>query len=226
MSAAGELILVVEDEASIADVLHLYLTSAGFRVHREAEGYAGLLAARSMQPAAIVLDVGLPGMDGTDVCRTLRDEGDWVPVLFCTARDEEIDRVRGLELGGDDYITKPFSPRELVARVRSAIRRASGPTQRFTIGALTVDRGARRATVDGRDVSLTATEFDLLAYLMAREDRVVAREELLEQVWGYRSAVDTRTVDVHVAQLRHKLADASPIRTVRGAGYRADAGHE
>lgn len=221
---AGDLILVVEDEASIADLLHLYLTSAGYRVHRESDGYSGLLAAGSLKPAAIVLDVGLPGMDGTQVCKALRDAGDWVPVLFCTARDDEIDRVRGLELGGDDYITKPFSPRELVARVRSAIRRAAGPSQRFTIGSLTVDRTARRAMIAEREVSLTTTEFDLLAYLMAREDRVVSREELLEQVWGYRSAVDTRTVDVHVAQLRHKLGDASPIRTVRGAGYRADAG--
>ena len=181
---AQELVLVVEDETSIADLLNLYLSNAGFRVHREADGYLGLIAARTLSPAAIVLDVGLPGMDGTEVCRSLRDEGNWVPILFCTARDEEIDRVRGLELGGDDYITKPFSPRELVARVRSAVRRASGPTERFSVGSVTLDRVAHRVTLEGHEVSLTTTEFDLLAYLMARPGRVVTREELLDKVWG------------------------------------------
>ena len=216
---AQELVLVVEDETSISDLLHLYLSKAGFRVHHEVDGYSGLIAARSLSPAAIVLDVGLPGMDGTEVCRSLREEGNWVPILFCTARDEEIDRVRGLELGGDDYITKPFSPRELVARVRSAVRRASGPTERYSVGSVTLDRVAHRVTLDGQEVSLTTTEFDLLAYLMARPDRVVTREELLDKVWGYPPDVGTRTADVHVAQLRHKLGPQNPIRTVRGVGY-------
>jgi DNA-binding response OmpR family regulator len=165
-------------------------------------------------------------MDGTEVCRNLREAGNWVPILFCTARDEEIDRVRGLELGGDDYITKPFSPRELVARVRSAVRRASGPTERYSVGSVSLDRVAHRVTLEGQEVSLTTTEFDLLAYLMARPDRVITREELLDKVWGYPADVGTRTADVHVAQLRHKLRPHNPIRTVRGVGYCVESSTE
>ena len=164
-------------------------------------------------------------MDGTEVCRQLRAEGNWVPILFCTARDDEVDRVLGLELGADDYITKPFSPREVVARVKSVVRRASlvsADDDPLTVGGVCVDLVTRRVTVGGEPVSLTATEFDLLAHLMQHPGRVYTREHLLSEVWGYAAVVGTRTVDVHVAQVRAKLGDASPIRTVRGVGYSAE----
>lgn len=219
------LILVVEDEPPIADVLRLYLDRAGYAVAVESDGLRGLAAVRERRPDAVILDVGLPGMDGTEICRRMRAEDDWTPVLFCTARDDEVDRVLGLEMGGDDYITKPFSPREVVARVKVALRHAHAPDPGdvLVLGRVTLDRGARRVLVDGGEVTLTATEFDLLAYLMQHPGRVITRDRLLEEVWGYASAVGTRTVDVHVAQVRAKLGDASPIRTVRGVGYSAEA---
>lgn len=219
------LVLVVEDEAAIADVLRLYLTRDGFQVVVEHTGPAGLEAVRRLRPAAIVLDVGLPGMDGTEVCRRLRSDGDWTPILFCTARDDEVDRILGLEMGADDYITKPFSPREVVARVRVALRHA-GPAavgDTLTMGQVSLDRSSRRVSVNGEAVDLTATEFDLLEYLMSHPSRVFSREQLLSEVWGYAAMVGTRTVDVHVAQVRAKLGDSSPIRTVRGVGYAAEA---
>ena len=220
-----DLVLVVEDERAIADVLRLYLEREGFRVAVEATGPAGLDAVTRLRPAAIILDVGLPGMDGTEVCRRLRASDDLTPILFCTARDEEVDRILGLEMGGDDYITKPFSPREVVARVRVALRHARPAlaTDTLTLGVVTLDRASRRVAVDGSPVELTATEFDLLEHLMAHPGRVLSREHLLSEVWGYASMVGTRTVDVHVAQVRAKLGDASPIRTVRGVGYSAEA---
>ena len=219
------LVLVVEDERAISDLLRLYLSREGFGVHVATDGRSGLTAARTLHPVAIVLDVGLPEMDGTEVCRQLRADGDWVPILFCTARDDEVDRVLGLELGADDYITKPFSPREVVARVKSVVRRASlvsGDDAPLVLGAVTVDLVTRRVSVAGEPVSLTATEFDLLAHLMRHPGRVYTREHLLSEVWGYAAVVGTRTVDVHVAQVRGKLGDASPIRTVRGVGYSAE----
>jgi DNA-binding response OmpR family regulator len=219
-------VLVVEDERPIADLVRMYLTRDGFGVHVEADGGLGLAAARRLRPVAIVLDVGLPGMDGTELCRRLRADGDWTPVVFVTARDDEVDRILGLELGADDYLTKPFSPRELVARVRAVLRRTAGagPGEEpvYRLGSLTVDPAQRRVSAQGRDVSLTATEFDLLVHLIRRPGRVYEREQLLSQVWGYEAAAGTRTVDVHVAQLRAKLGDASPIRTVRGVGYSAE----
>jgi DNA-binding response OmpR family regulator len=221
------LVLVVEDERPIADLVRMYLSRDGFGVHVEADGALGLAAARRLRPVAIVLDVGLPGMDGTEVCRRLRADDDWTPVVFVTARDDEVDRILGLELGADDYLTKPFSPRELVARVRAVLRRTAGPGPGeepvHRLGRLTVDPQQRRVSADGRDVALTATEFDLLVHLVRRPGRVYEREQLLSQVWGYEAAAGTRTVDVHVAQLRAKLGDASPIRTVRGVGYSAEA---
>ena len=220
------LVVVVEDEKPISDLLRMYLTREGFTVHAEFDGVGGLTAARTKHPVAVVLDVGLPGMDGTEVCRRLRDEDNWVPVIFCTARDDEVDRVLGLELGADDYVTKPFSPREVVARVKSLVRRsalAHKDVKVMTIGEVSVDVVRRRVHVDGAEVSLTATEFDLLAHLMSEPGRVFSRDQLLAEVWGYASAVGTRTVDVHVAQLRAKLGAASPIRTVRGVGYSAEA---
>ena len=218
------LVLIIEDEAAIADVLRLYLERDGYQVTVASDGPSGLAAVRALRPAVVILDVGLPGMDGTEVCRRLRADGDWTPVLFCTARDDEVDRVLGLELGGDDYITKPFSPREVVARVKVAQRHARGQvaSDALSVGRVTIDRSARRVTADGQEVALTATEFDLLEYLMSQPSRVFSREQLLSEVWGYAAVVGTRTVDVHVAQVRAKLGDASPIRTVRGVGYAAE----
>jgi two-component system OmpR family response regulator len=220
------LVLVVEDEKPISDLLRMYLQREGYTVHAEFDGPGGLTAARTKHPAAVILDVGLPGMDGTEICRALRAEDDWVPVIFCTARDDEVDRVLGLELGADDYVTKPFSPREVVARVKSLVRR-SALTQRgsetMEFGQVSVDPTRRRVTVAGKPIRLTATEFDLLAHLMSEPGRVFSRDQLLAEVWGYASVVGTRTVDVHVAQLRAKLGSASPIRTVRGVGYSVDA---
>jgi DNA-binding response OmpR family regulator len=231
VSESRGLVLVVEDERPIADLVKLYLTRDGFGVHVESDGAAGLAAARRLRPVACVVDIGLPTMDGTQVCRRLREAGDWTPVIFLTARDDEVDRVVGLELGADDYVTKPFSPRELVARVKAVLRRggpgaAAAETPR-TVGVVTLDPGRRRVQADGVEVVLTSTEFDLLAHLMQRPGRVFTREELLGSVWGYAAHAGTRTVDVHVAQVRGKLGDASAlardvIRTVRGVGYTAD----
>ena len=217
-------VLVVDDEPAIADLLRMYLSREGFGVHVASDGPTALAEAKRLKPTAIILDVGLPGMDGTEVCRQLRASGDWVPVLFCTARDDEVDRVLGLELGADDYITKPFSPREVVARVKAVLRRGgSGPAASvLRLGAIELDEESRRVTIAGEEVVFTATEFDLLAYLMASPRRVFSREQLLADVWGYAAVVGTRTVDVHVAQVRAKLGEHDVIRTVRGVGYAAE----
>ncbi|GHF48263.1 DNA-binding response OmpR family regulator [Amycolatopsis bartoniae] len=225
MSAPGRgLVLVVEDEPAIAELIALYLRRDGFGVHVESDGDAALAAVRRLRPVAVVLDIGLSGKDGVEVCRTLRAGGDWTPVLFVTARDDEVDRLLGLELGADDYVTKPFSPRELAARVRAVLRRAHGaPAEVLSLGEVRIDVPGRRVWAGEREVALTSTEFELLAQLMRRPGRVFEREHLLSAVWGYAASAGTRTVDVHVAQLRAKLGDASPIRTVRGVGYAADA---
>jgi DNA-binding response OmpR family regulator len=220
------LVLVVEDEAAIADVIRMNLIKAGYGVHVEQRGDTALAAVKAHRPAAIVLDVGLPGMNGIEVCRSLRTSGDWTPVLFVTARDDEVDRIVGLELGADDYVTKPFSPRELVARITSVLRRTRGTpaaAKTMTLAGLSLDPVRRRVFVDGEEVTLTATEFELLAFLMRRPGWVFSREQLLSEVWGYASPGGTRTVDVHIAQLRGKLRAASPIRTVRGVGYSVDS---
>jgi DNA-binding response OmpR family regulator len=226
-SSAKGLVLVVEDERPIADLVRMYLDRDGYGVHVEHDGAAGLAAARKLHPVACVLDIRLPGMDGTEVCKRLRESGDWTPVIFLTARDDEVDRILGLEMGADDYITKPFSPRELVARVKAVLRRTAGPPDGDRVrrvGPVTLDPGRREVTVEGSTVALTSTEFDLLAFLMNRPGRVFGREELLASVWGYAAHAGTRTVDVHVAQIRAKLGDAAAvIRTVRGVGYTADA---
>jgi len=225
-------VLVVEDEPAIADLLRMYLSREGFQVLVEAEGQEALTAVADHRPSCILLDVGLPGMDGIEVCRRLRAQQDWTPVVFCTARDDEVDRVLGLELGADDYITKPFSPREVVARVKAVVRRARGPqaqAQTVRLGKVEMDPMTRRCTVDGRLVDLTATEFDLLFYLMTPPGQIFSRDQLLSEVWGYAAMVNTRTVDVHVAQLRGKLGENNIIRTVRGVGYGAEvseSGHD
>ena len=224
MSASKGLVLVVEDEQAIADIERRYLSREGYGVHVEPDGDRGLAAARRLAPVAIVLDVGLPGMDGTEVCRLLRAEHNWTPVLFVTARDDEVERVLGLELGAYDYLTKPFSPRELVARVKAVLRRGRvDAAPAVTVGAVTIDHHRRRVTVGEAVVELTPTEFDLLAHLARHPGRVYSREALLSAVWGYASVAGTRTVDVHVSQLRSKLGGASPIRTVRRVGYSIDA---
>lgn len=214
------LVLVVEDEPAIAQLQRLYLTRHGFSVQIETTGDAALRAVEAVRPVAIVLDIGIPGIDGIQVCRRLRSSSDNTPIIFVTARDDEVDRILGLEIGADDYVTKPFSPRELVARVDAVLRRGAAIGPILTTGALVVDIHARSVTVDGTTIALTATEFDLLAHLLSHPGRVYSREQLLSAVWGY-AGPGSRTVDVHVAQLRSKLGPASPIQTVRGVGYAA-----
>jgi DNA-binding response OmpR family regulator len=225
--AAAErgLVLVVEDERSIADLISLYLRRDGYGVHVETGGDGALAAVERLHPVAIILDVGIPGPDGIEVCRRLRARDDWTPVLFVTARDDEVDRVLGLELGADDYVTKPFSPRELVARLRAVLRRTAGRPDRedvLQLGTVRLDAHQHRVWVEGAEVTLTSTEFDLLEHLLRHPGRVFSREHLLSSVWGYEAAAGSRTVDVHIAQLRGKLGEGSPIRTVRGVGYAAD----
>jgi two-component system, OmpR family, response regulator len=223
------LVLVVEDEHAIGDLERLYLTNGGFGVCVETDGLRALDAVDRLRPAAIVLDIGIPNVDGIELCRRIRARGDWTPIVFVTARDDEIDRIVGLELGADDYLTKPFSPRELVARVRALIRRSrvNNGVERRSIGAVELDPISRRVAVAGRRVELTATEFDLLEHLMSQPGRVFTREQLLSSVWGIADFSSSRTVDVHVAQLRVKLgAEAAIIRTVRGVGYSANEPEE
>ena len=224
MPADAGTIVVVEDDHNIADLVDLYLRREGFRVIQAGDGRAGLAAVDREQPRLVILDVGLPGdTDGLEVCRRLRGAGT-VPVLMLTARDSELDRVLGLEMGADDYVTKPFSPRELVARVRAILRRADGPPRPpepvTTVGAVEVDRARREARVAGAVVPLATREFDLLAHLADNTGLVLSRRQLLDGVWGPDWYGDERTVDVHVRQLRKKLGEALPLATVWGVGYR------
>ena len=216
------LVLVAEDEPPIAELERRYLTREGFGVHVETDGQSALRAVARLRPVAVVLDVGLPGVDGVEVCTAMREDGDWTPVLFVTARDDEVDRVLGLEIGGDDYLTKPFSPRELVARVKAVLRRGTAAAARpgLDAGRVRLDVAGRTVTVDGSPVSLTATEFNLLHTLITDRGRVHSRAELLSRAWGQADLGTTRTVDVHVAQLRAKLGAACSIETVRGVGYK------
>jgi DNA-binding response OmpR family regulator len=220
-------VLLVEDEPALAELARLYLERDGHRVQVVGDSDRALTALAAREHDLVLLDIGLPGsVDGIEVCRRMRAADDWTPVIFVTARDDEVDRIIGLELGADDYVTKPYSPRELAARVRALLRRqqraADDSTQeplRLVVGALVLETDTRRGRVGERPVPLTTTEFDLLAHLMARPGRVYTRAELLSAVWGYPSDDPTRTVDVHIAQLRAKLGEGNPIRTVRGVGY-------
>ena len=215
--------VVVEDDPSIADLLDLYLREAGFRVLLAPSGERGLELVGQHVPALVVLDIGLPGIDGLEVCRRVRAASD-LPILFLTARDSEVDRIVGLELGADDYVTKPFSPREVVARVKAILRRGeprptgSGP---IAVGeGIEVDVARREARVDGAPVALATREFDLLAFLADHLGLALSRQQLLDGVWGPDWYGDERTVDVHVRQLRKKLGDGLPLATVWGVGYR------
>ena len=221
-------IVVVEDDPHIADLLDLYLRDAGFRVIQAADGERGLELIRDQQPMLAILDIGLPGaIDGMEVCRRVRSgPNPDLPVLILTARAGEIDRVLGLELGADDYVTKPFSPRELVARVRAILRRVEDRGKPVATvlhsGGVDVDLGRREARVDGAVIALATREFDLLAFMSENEGLVLSRQQLLDNVWGHGWYGDERTVDVHVRQLRKKLGDGLPLATVRGIGYRLE----
>ncbi len=215
-------LLLVEDEESIGALVCAYLEQCGYAVEWARSGEEALAHLGYGRPRLVILDVGLPGKDGFQVCETIRAHST-VPILMLTARDEEADRVAGFELGADDYVTKPFSPRELAARVKALLRRAE-PTPHaglLELGDVVVDPQAREVTVAGEPVELTGKEFDLLAYLLENTGIVVSRDQLLDRVWGLSYAGGTRTVDVHVAQLRRKLGRPDAIRTLRGAGYKA-----
>jgi DNA-binding response OmpR family regulator len=215
-------ILLIEDEPSVGELVRGYLGRDGYRVLWVRSGEEGVAELERHQVRIVILDIGLPGMDGFEVCRTIRTRSQ-VPILMLTARDEEPDRVVGLEVGADDYLTKPFSPRELAARIKAILRRTDPqPTQQaLTLGDLVLNRETHDVTVAGRSVELTAKEFDLLAYFLANPGAVLSRDVLLDRVWGVEYPGGTRTVDVHVAQLRRKLGRPALIRTLRGAGYKA-----
>ena len=214
--------LVVEDEDSIAALVRSYLERDGFTVVRARTGKDALDELERRSVRVVVLDIGLPDLDGFEVCRRIRAHSR-VPVLMLTARDEEPDRVTGLELGADDYLTKPFSPRELLARVRAVLRRSEAwlDEDELALGDVVVRPEAREVRVDGTRVELTSKEFDLLAILLGNPERVLTRELLLDRVWGFAFPGGTRTVDMHVASLRRKLGRPELVRTVRGAGYKA-----
>jgi len=217
-------IVVVDDEPNIADLVDLYLARDGFRVLKAATGEAGLEAIKTHRPRLVVLDVGLPDIDGLEVCRRLRQTSQ-IPVIFLTARDGEVDRVLGLELGGDDYLTKPFSPAELVARVKAVLRRVDGPstTEVVQAGTAVVDISRREVRIDDQPVEFTTKEFDLLRFLAERPGLALSRQQILDGVWGFDWFGDARTVDVHIAQVRKKLDGAATITTVRGVGYRFES---
>jgi DNA-binding response OmpR family regulator len=216
-------IVVVEDDTNIADLLDMYLRREGFRVIQTDNGRDGLARIDIERPRLVILDVGLPGdVDGLEVCRRVRSNSD-LPVILLTARDGEVDRILGLELGADDYVTKPFSPRELVARVKAVLRRTEGKRDApdvLVAGEVEVDATRREARVGGEAVPLATREFDLLRYLAENAGLALSRRQLLDGVWGPDWYGDERTVDVHVRQLRKKLGDALPLTTVWGVGYR------
>ena len=224
MAGKPQTVLVVEDEASIASFVAAYLKNAGYNVRTTASGTEALKLVQSEKPALVVLDLMLPDIDGVEVCKQIRASGD-LPVLMLTARDEDVDKIIGLEVGADDYLTKPFNPRELVARVKSVLRRAAPEKRRdeskeLSHGDLVINAGKREVYVGDEEIQLAPKEFDLLWELLDHRGLVLTRDQLLERVWGYTFAGDTRTVDVHVRQIRRKLGDASPIVTVWGVGYK------
>jgi DNA-binding response OmpR family regulator len=230
MAAKPQTVLVVEDESSIASFVAAYLKNAGYAVRTTPSGQEALRLVDAEKPALVVLDLMLPDLDGVEVCKRIRQKGD-LPVLMLTARDEDVDKIIGLEVGADDYMTKPFNPRELVARVKAILRRSAPERDKresavIRHGDLSVDAGRREVKVGETEVQLAPKEFDLLWELLDHRGLVLTRDQLLERVWGYTFAGDTRTVDVHVRQLRRKLGDASPIVTVWGVGYKVSPARE
>jgi DNA-binding response OmpR family regulator len=228
-STAGR-ILVVEDDEGIREMLKYNLAQAGFAVNEAGDGATGLRTARTSSPDLVLLDLMLPGMSGLDFCRALRKTSS-VPIIMLTAKDTELDKIVGLELGADDYITKPFSVREVLARVNSVLRRSDPQTaqprslpEQDSLGQFVLDRASRRVLLFGTEVKLTAKEFNLLSHLLANAGRVQTRDALLESVWGPQFTGDRKTVDVHIRWLREKFADKAPfmIVTLRGVGYRLD----
>ena len=222
-TGSGRKILIIEDESDVADLLTLNLRKAGFRTSTAADGTSGLQKARDDRPDFIVLDLMLPKLSGLEVCKILKSDAatSHTPILMLTARAEEIDRIVGLEFGADDYVTKPFSPREIVLRIRAILRRAERADESLNAGPISIDPARHQVRVSGKQVQLTSLEFKLLRTLMQRRGRVQDRDRLLNEVWGYESVIDTRTVDTHVRRLREKLGKAGDaIETVRGFGYR------
>lgn len=218
------MVVVVEDDEHIAELVELYLRQDGHDVHRAGDAIAAMELVRARQPSLVVLDIGLPGeIDGLELCRRLRATSR-VPIILLTARDTEIDRVVGLELGADDYVTKPFSPRELAARVKAVLRRVDGRTEgtpsAIGLGRVVVDPTRREVRLDGEPVALATREFALLLHLAENRGVALSRRQLLDGAWGHDWYGDERTVDVHVRQLRKKLGDALPLATVWGVGYR------
>ena len=222
---SSELILLVDDEPSIQQLAQMYLEREGFRVKTASDGESALSSVATLHPALVVLDVMLPKLDGFEVCKRLRQLDNPVAILMLTARDDDVDKILGLELGADDYLTKPFNPRELVARVKAILRRGertvkpdAAPIQ---IGDLTIDPAAREARLGTRTLDLRTQEFDLLLTLAESRGRVLTREKLLQQAWGFDFYGQTRTVDVHVAHLRRKLEGSDvKIETITGVGYK------
>lgn len=215
-------LLLVDDEKNIIELERLYLEKEGYKIETAYDGKTALDKFRVLKPDLLVLDLMLPGVDGWEVCRRIRQESA-TPIIMLTARDQDVDKIVGLELGADDYLTKPFNPRELVARVKAIFRRVSATpkTQRLTVGDVELDLDRREVTAAGNPVQLRTKEFDLLAVLMQNPGIVLTRERLLEIAWGYDFAGETRTVDVHVAHLRKKLAGThTQIETVSGVGYK------
>lgn len=221
----SELILLVDDEPSIVQLARMYLEREQFRVEAVADGVAALEAIGRLRPALVVLDVMLPSLDGFEICRRLRAEKNPVAILMVTARDEDIDKILGLELGADDYLTKPFNPRELVARIKAILRRTENRSQAesapLRVGDLTIDPARREVRAGNKTVDLRAQEFELLLILASQPRRVFTREQLLQQAWGFDFYGQTRTVDVHIAHLRRKLVESNvTIETVTGVGYK------
>ena len=222
-TGTGRKILIVEDETDVADLLALNLRKAGFKISTAADGASGLQKARDDRPDFIMLDLMLPKMSGLEVCRILKSDTATaqIPILILTAKAEEIDRIVGLEFGADDYVTKPFSPREIVLRIRAILRRGEKPDESLKAGSISIDPTRHQVRVNGKQVHLTSLEFKLLRTLIQRRGRVQDRDRLLNEVWGYESVIDTRTVDTHVRRLREKLGKAGDaVETVRGFGYR------
>ncbi len=222
-----ETILVVDDEQNIVDLATMYLEQAGFRVIAAHDGLAALEQVKAERPALVVLDLMLPKLDGWEVCRKLRSESDALAIVMLTARDDDVDKIVGLELGADDYMTKPFNPRELVARVKAILRRAEPKREQVAaplhIGDLTIDPARRTVYVGEREIGLRTKEFDLLLTLAENETIVLTREKLLDLVWGFDFYGQTRTVDVHVAHVREKLKGSqTTIETVWGVGYKLE----